>query len=209
MAVKQPVSAIFLDKDGTVLVDEPYNVDPARMWLEPGAGIALRRLGALGVPLIVVSNQSGIAFGKFDPHALSAMEQRLQGLFVENGAELAAFYYCPHHPDGSVETFAVECECRKPLPGLLQRAAAERNIDLTRSWMIGDILDDVEAGNRAGCRTILIDNGHETQWSRTPATRRLRTAHLVVPNLDIASRAIVRRTVVARGQSRETEAQTR
>jgi D-glycero-D-manno-heptose 1,7-bisphosphate phosphatase len=209
MAVKQPVSAIFLDKDGTVLVDEPYNVDPARMRLESSAGIALRRLGALGVPLIVVSNQPGIALGKFDAHALSAMEQRLQGLFVENGAQLTGFYYCPHHPDGSVDAFAVACECRKPLPGLLQRAAAEHHIDLTRSWMIGDILDDVEAGNRAGCRTILIDNGHETQWSRTPATRRLRTAHLVVPNLDVASRAIVRRTAVVRVQSRETEALTR
>jgi len=192
---------VFLDKDGTLLIDEPYNVDPARMRLEAGAEVALRRLGTLNVPLIVVSNQPGIALGMFEPNALSAMEQRLRELFAENGAELTAFYFCPHHPDGSVDPYAVACECRKPLPGLIHRAAAEHGIDLAHSWMIGDILDDVEAGNRAGCRTIMVDNGHETQWSRTPATRRLRTAHIIVPNLDVASRAIVGQVRASAGQS--------
>jgi len=201
MAVRVPVSAVFLDKDGTLLVDEPYNVDPALMRLESGAEVALRRLGTLGSPLIVVSNQPGVALGKFERHQLTAVENRLRDLFAENGAKLTAFYFCPHHPEGSVQPFAVTCECRKPLPGLLQRAAAEHGIDLARSWMIGDILDDVEAGNRAGCHTIMIDNGHETLWSRTPATRRLRTAHIVVPNLDVASRAIAGRARVTSDQS--------
>jgi D-glycero-D-manno-heptose 1,7-bisphosphate phosphatase len=201
VAVRAPISAVFLDKDGTLLVDEPYNVDPARMRLEAGAEVALRRLGTLRVPLIVVSNQPGVALGMFEPNALSAVEQRLRELFAENGAKLTACYFCPHHPEGSVDLYAVACDCRKPLPGLIHRAAAEHGIDLAHSWMIGDILDDVEAGNRAGCRTIMVDNGHETQWSRTPATRRLRTAHIIVPNLDVASRAIVGQVRVSAGQS--------
>ncbi|MDA0301604.1 MAG: HAD-IIIA family hydrolase, partial [Chloroflexi bacterium] len=80
------------------------------------------------------------------------------------GAELAGFYYCPHHPEGSVTEFAVECSCRKPAEGMILRAAAELGINPAESWMVGDTLDDVEAGNRAGCRTILLDNGNETEW---------------------------------------------
>jgi D-glycero-D-manno-heptose 1,7-bisphosphate phosphatase len=197
MAVRSIVSAIFLDKDGTLLVDDPYNVDPARMRLEEKAGAALRKLGTLGVPLIVVSNQPGLALGKFSDEAMPGVQRRLAELFIDNGARLSGFYFCPHHPEGTVPGLGTVCECRKPLPGLLQRAAADHGIELRHAWMVGDILDDVEAGNRAGCRTILVDNGNETQWSRTPATRKLRTAHIIVPNLDVAARAIVGRTRAA------------
>ncbi len=198
MALKLPVSGVFLDKDGTLLVDDPYNVDPARMRLERTAAEALRRLGALSVPLIVISNQPGVALGKFDEQALTLVHKRLAELFAENGAQLGGFYYCPHHPQGSVERYSVACECRKPHPGLILRAATDHDIVLERSYMVGDILDDIEAGNRAGCRTIMVDNGHETQWSRTAANRRLRTAHIVVPTLDVAARAIARHPVERR-----------
>jgi histidinol phosphatase-like enzyme len=141
--------------------------------------------------------------GKFTRRALTAVEQRLRELFIENGAQLTAFYHCPHHPHGSVPALAIACECRKPQPGLIQRAAADHDIDVASAWMVGDILDDVEAGNRAGCRTIMVDNGHETQWARTPSTRRLRTAHLVVPTLDVAARAIVGQAIVVRRHTSE------
>ena len=82
-------------------------------------------------------------------------------------------YYCPHYPDGKIQKYKIECDCRKPKPGLILQAAREHDIDLSNSWMIGDILNDVEAGNRAGCKTILLDNGNETEWIwneiRTPA----------------------------------------
>jgi histidinol phosphatase-like enzyme len=81
---------------------------------------------------------------------------------------LDGFYYCPHHPRGALARYACECSCRKPQPGMLMRAAREHGIDLPASWMIGDILHDVEAGNRAGCRSLLIDNGNETEWQRGP-----------------------------------------
>jgi D-glycero-D-manno-heptose 1,7-bisphosphate phosphatase len=194
MAMSAMRAAVFLDKDGTVVVDEPYNADPARMCLTLNAAQGLRRLAQLRVPLIVISNQPGVALGRFEARALAAVERRLRELFTSCGAHLTGFYYCPHHPEGSVARFSVECDCRKPLPGLLRRAARDHGIDLERSWMVGDILDDVEAGNRAGCRTIMLNNGNETQWLRTAATRWLRTAHAMVADLDAGATFIVSRS---------------
>ncbi len=156
--------AIFLDKDGTLVHDVPYNIDPARIRLTPGAGKGLAILQRAGYRLIVVSNQSGVARGYFGEEALVPVQARLSELLASHGVTLDGFYYCPHHPQGSVLQYAVTCACRKPAPGLLRLAAEELDLALAESWMIGDILDDVEAGHRAGCRTILIDNGNETEW---------------------------------------------
>jgi len=163
-----PVPTIFLDKDGTLLEDVPYNVDPQQMRWAPGAAECLRRLHARGYRLVVISNQSGVARGFFGEDALQAVRKRLESMFSEVGTPLAGFYYCPHHPEGKVAAYATACRCRKPAPGMLLHAAEELGLDLEQSWMIGDILDDVEAGRQAGCRTILVDNGHETLWEITP-----------------------------------------
>lgn len=178
--------AIFLDKDGTVLQDVPYNVDPANMVLAPGAGEGLTRLAQLGLPLYVITNQPGIALGKFCLDDLDDMQQHLSRMFEQAGATLSGLYFCPHHPDGAVPQYACACECRKPAPGLLLHAARQHAIDLARSWLVGDILNDIEAGNLAGCQTILIDNGNETEWldgnNRTPDYR--------VADLNEASRIV-------------------
>lgn len=163
-----PRPFVFLDKDGTLVEDVPYNVDPARIRLAPGAGPGLCRLHAAGYGLAVVSNQSGVARGLFPEAALAAVERRLRRLLAEIGVPLAGFYYCPHHPDAAVADYRASCGCRKPAPGLLTRAAREQGADLSRSWMVGDILDDVESGRRAGCRTVLVDNGGETEWTPGP-----------------------------------------
>jgi histidinol-phosphate phosphatase family protein len=171
VAVTAPRPAIFLDKDGTLLVDVPFNVDPQRMRFAEGVPQALARLAALGAPLIVVSNQAGVALGRFAASQLDGVREQLAAMFARCGASLAAAYFCTHHPQGSVAAHAFACDCRKPLPGLLRRAAVEHAIDLQRSWMIGDILDDVEAGKRAGCRAVLVCNGNETQWVAGPFRR--------------------------------------
>lgn len=156
--------AVFVDKDGTLIEDVPYNCDVERMQLLPGAAEGSRRLRAAGYRVIVVSNQAGVAHGYFPEAALRRVGDRLGRLLADEGVHLDDFYYCPHHPDGVVAEYAVRCLCRKPAPGLLRRAAGEWGIGLLDSWMIGDILHDVETGYRAGCRTVLIDNGHETEW---------------------------------------------
>lgn len=179
--------AVFLDKDGTVLADEPYNVDPARMAYAPMALAGLSRLGAAGLPLVVISNQSGVARGMFAATALEAVHLKLASMFMAAGARLDGFYWCPHHPDGVVEGYAVECDCRKPKPGLILRAAQELGLDTGASWFIGDILDDIEAGNRAGCRSILLDVGNETEWREGPE----RLPHSRAPDLDAAARIVL------------------
>jgi D-glycero-D-manno-heptose 1,7-bisphosphate phosphatase len=179
--------AVFLDKDGTLIEDVPYNVDPARIRLTPGAGPALRKLHEAGYKLVVVSNQSGVARGLFPEQALQAVEECLTALLAESGVRLEGFYYCPHHPEGVVREYAVACSCRKPAPGLIVRAASEHQIDTERSWLIGDILNDVEAGHRAGCRTVLLDNGNETEWELS----RERLPDCIVDNLAAAAERIV------------------
>ncbi|MDQ9170469.1 HAD family hydrolase [Oxalobacteraceae bacterium R-40] len=159
--------AVFLDKDGTLVHDVPYNIDPSRVSLTPNAINGLRLLRDAGYLLVVVTNQAGIAKGFFSARDWAHMQAHLAGLFARQGIRISGFYCCPHHPQGSVKQFATHCACRKPSPGMLLQAASEHGIDLRNSWMIGDILHDVEAGSRAGCRTVLIDNGNETEWEMT------------------------------------------
>lgn len=178
--------AVFLDKDGTLIEDVPYNVDPDRIQLTAGAIGGLQQLHQAGYRLIIISNQSGVARGYFAEAALVGVQQRVQQLLAAAGILLAGFYYCPHHPAGVVPQYAIQCQCRKPHPGLLQQAAAEQAIDLSQSWFIGDILHDVEAGRAAGCRTILLDNGNETEWQLSYA----RLPHHCVANLTEAAQVI-------------------
>lgn len=181
-------AAVLFDKDGTLLEDVPYNVDPALMQFAPGAREALTLLAAHGLRLFVVSNQSGVALGRFAYDALAEMEAHLRRMFEECGVTLAGAYWCPHHPEGIVARYAYRCACRKPAPGMLLQAAREHGIDLSASWFVGDILDDIEAGTRAGCRTVLIDNGNETEWVGGPQ----RVPTLREPDLLRAALAIVR-----------------
>jgi D-glycero-D-manno-heptose 1,7-bisphosphate phosphatase len=148
--------AVFLDKDGTLVEDIPYNVDPAQLRLSPGARQGIRLLSDYDYRLIVISNQSGIARGFFDNEALLGVERRLRYLLEEAGTKLAGFYYCPHHPEGSVGKYALPCSCRKPGAALIIKAAEEHSIDLRRSWLVGNTHEDIEAGHRAGCKTLLI-----------------------------------------------------
>jgi D-glycero-D-manno-heptose 1,7-bisphosphate phosphatase len=179
--------AVFVDKDGTLIDDVPYNVDPARVVLRPGVVEGLRMLQRAGFVLVVVSNQPGVALGYFEHDALHALEQRIDALLSPAGVALAGYAWCPHHPAGARADYAIACDCRKPAPGLLIDAAARHALDLRASWMIGDILDDIEAGHGAGCRTVLIDNGNETEWDLTPERR----PHKVASDLFEAAALIV------------------
>jgi len=190
------IDAVFLDKDGTIIEDLPYNVDPDRIRFMPGAENGLQLLHQAGYRLFIVTNQSGVARGYFDEKALRRVEVRLREMMGRSGVPLAGFYYCPHYPEGIVPAYSGKCTCRKPQPGLIIRAAQEHGIDLFRSWFIGDILNDVEAGRRAGCRTVLINNGKETEWELS----QLRLPHHVVSNLEEGASVI---TAIKRYQERE------
>jgi D,D-heptose 1,7-bisphosphate phosphatase len=180
--------AVFLDKDGTLVEDLPYNVDPELIRPVEGVWEGLSLLHRAGYKLFVVSNQSGVARGYFTEEDLLPVAERIRWMFAAAGTTLAGFYYCPHHPEGAIGEYAVECLCRKPQPGMLYDAARDHDIELSASWMVGDILNDVEAGNRAGCRTILIDNQHETEWDLGPWRR----PDFIVKDLISATRLIAR-----------------
>ena len=153
--------AVFIDKDGTLIVDVPYNVNPDYIALMPEAGNSLRQLKDAGYGLFVVSNQSGVARGLFRESALKAVEERINQLLKLFGTCIDDFYFCPHLPEGHIAVYAIDCECRKPGAGLLKAAARDFDLDLKHSWMIGDITTDSEAGKRAGCRTILIEKAYD------------------------------------------------
>ena len=153
--------ALFLDRDGTLVHPFHYPSRPDQLRLYEGIAPALIRLQDAGFQLIIITNQAGIARGYFDEAALQVMHKYLTAELAQLGVQVHAIYHCPHHPEGVVPELAIRCECRKPQPGMLLRASAEHDIDLNRSWFVGDILDDIEAGNRAGCRTVLVDLGTE------------------------------------------------
>ncbi|HYH16049.1 MAG TPA: HAD family hydrolase [Flavisolibacter sp.] len=164
--------AVFLDKDGTLIPDIPYNVNPDLITLEEGVVEGLQLLKEQGYLLVIVSNQSGVAKGIFKEDALQPVQHKIEMLLAQYHVSINGFYYCPHFPNTGLELYARSCDCRKPEPGLLLKASMDLHIDLSQSWMVGDILNDVEAGKRAGCKAILIDNGNETEWllneQRTP-----------------------------------------
>jgi D-glycero-D-manno-heptose 1,7-bisphosphate phosphatase len=142
--------AVLLDRDGTIVLDRGYARDPAEVALVEGAAEGLQQLRAQGLRLVLVSNQSGVGRGLIAPAELDAVHARMVGLLAQAGVRLDGAYYCLHAPwDG--------CECRKPAPGLLLRAARELDLDLAGSLMVGDRDTDVRAGEAAGCRAIRFE----------------------------------------------------
>ena len=142
--------AVFLDRDGTIIEDAHHlsHVDQVR--LIPGAGEAVRRLNEHGLPVVVVTNQSGVARGFFPESLVADVYARLRELLAEQGAHVDGHYHCPHHPTEGSGRYTRDCECRKPKPGMLLAAARELSLDLSRSWMVGDRLTDPQAGAAAG-----------------------------------------------------------
>ncbi|MCA8981744.1 MAG: D-glycero-beta-D-manno-heptose 1,7-bisphosphate 7-phosphatase [Planctomycetes bacterium] len=151
--------AVFLDRDGTINVERDYLDDPSEVELIPGAAEAIRELNVAGFPVVVVTNQSGIARGMFDESRLAEITRRLDELLAARGAKILASYYCPHHPDYGGERYQRVCDCRKPGSGMLEQAAREHGLDLSASWIIGDSLRDLEAGAAVGAHGILVATG--------------------------------------------------
>ena len=159
--VRYQQKAVFLDRDGTLVYPGHYPSRPEDLRLYEGIEQPLRLLQEAGFLLIVITNQSGVARGYFSEATLLRMHDHLTSELAELGVRLDGIYYCPHHPQGSIAELSIVCECRKPQPGMVLRAAQDLNIDLHSSWFVGDILNDIEAGHRAGCRSILVDLGTE------------------------------------------------
>ncbi len=155
-------AAVFFDRDGTLIEDPGYLNHPDQVKLLDGVAEALKELRLLGCKTVVASNQSAVARGIVSEEMLGRIHERLKEALALKGASLDGIYYCPYHPEGVIPEYSKDSDWRKPKPGMLLAAADEMDIDLTKSWMVGDKPSDVEAGRNAGCRTILIRSGPAT-----------------------------------------------
>jgi len=178
-----PRPAVFLDRDGVLIEEVEYLSDTAQVKLVSGAAVAVRRLNDAGRPVVVVTNQSGVARGYFPESRVGEVHRHLAAILVdEAGAVVDRFEYSPFHPTEGVGEYRRETDCRKPKSGMLTRSAAEMGLDLAASWMVGDRRSDLEAGAAAGCRTILVRTGYGAGCNATAPDERLNLA-AVVPTI--------------------------
>lgn len=152
--------AVFLDRDGTIIQEVNYLNRLNDIELLPLAADAIAKLNRLQIPVILVTNQSGIARGKFTEEFVKESHNYLQELLRPQGAHIDDFYFCPHHPDTGNAPYKMVCNCRKPAPGMLLSAAEKHHLDLKQSYVVGDKLIDVELGLKAGSKGILVETGY-------------------------------------------------
>lgn len=156
----EPRPAVFLDRDGTINEQMGYINHICRFQLLPGAGEAIKRLNDANIPVIVVSNQSGLARGYFPEELLLEVHEKMARLLAEKGAHVDGIYYCPHHPEAKKKKFREACSCRKPKPGLILQAAKEMNLAPEQSFVVGDRWSDIKTAVNCGARSILVRTGY-------------------------------------------------
>ncbi len=157
--------AVFLDRDGTINFDPGYLGDPEKVKLLPGVGEGIAKLKKeINAKIIVISNQSGITRGLIKEEDVRAVNSKINELLKNYGTGIDAFYYCPFHPDFDPPE---KTKCRKPSPEMILKAAEDFSIDLSKSYMVGDMLTDIEAGNKAGTKTVLLTSNEEEPGSFT------------------------------------------
>lgn len=184
---------MFIDRDGTLNEEREYISTPGDLHMIPGAAAAVRKLNVHGVATCVFSNQSGIGRGFFTEDDLVHIHDALVGKLRHEGAALDRIYYCPHHPTEGIGKYRIDCDCRKPKPGMLLRGAMELNLDLTRSFVIGDSVVDIQAGNSVGAKTILVLTGYGTTSLDTCTKENIAINH-VAPTIMEAVNFIIQET---------------
>lgn len=161
--------AVFLDRDGVINEEVEYLSTPDQLKLIPGTAQAIKILNEREIPVIVVTNQAGIARGYFSELQLVSIHKTLRDILAGAGAYIDRFYYCPHHPIMGLGSYQANCNCRKPKPGMLLQAADDFKLDLALCYLIGDKASDIAAGKEVGCRTVLVQTGYGSQewqnWS--------------------------------------------
>jgi len=162
--------AVFLDRDGTIIEDVTYLSRIDRLALYPWSVDAIRALNRAGLPVVVITNQSGVARAFFVEAFVHETHRTLDGLLAPGGARIDAYYYCPHHPDGKLPEYSRACDCRKPGRALVDRACADLGLDPVRSYVVGDAWGDVGLARAVGARALLVrTGGGAIEETRPPA----------------------------------------
>ncbi len=162
---KTRARALFADRDGTVIIDKPFDSNPDNIEFIPGSIEAMTRSQKLGLKLVIVSNQSGVARGYFDLEAAENFNRVLEQLLIQNGVNIDAIYFCPHYAQGQVTKYAIRCNCRKPAAGMAEQAALKLNLDLRQSYVVGDKLDDFNLGRVIGGASFLVKTGQGQDYA--------------------------------------------
>jgi len=170
--------AAFLDRDGVLIPDIGHLTNPAQLQLLPGVSEAVKKLNDRQVPVVVVTNQSVVGRGLCSEEELEDIHLALRDLLSIDEAHITRFYFCPHHPSAAVGVYRIDCECRKPKPGMLWQAAQELGINLAGSVMVGDNYTDIQAGSSVGCRTVLISDTHDSEDRQHTAGTSNRPDHI-------------------------------
>ncbi|MGH7399603.1 MAG: D-glycero-alpha-D-manno-heptose-1,7-bisphosphate 7-phosphatase [Candidatus Rokuibacteriota bacterium] len=185
--------AVFMDRDGCLTEEVGYVNHPSRIRLLPRTAEAVCRLNRAGVAAVMVTNQAGVARGYFSEETLHAANTRMVDELEAGGARLDGLYVCMHHPREGEPPYRADCECRKPRPGLLARAAAELGLDLRASVMVGDKLSDVATGQSVGAAGVLVLTGYgRGEWELRPAAQEIKPDHVAGDLLDAVNWALTR-----------------
>jgi D-glycero-D-manno-heptose 1,7-bisphosphate phosphatase len=152
--------AVFLDRDGVINEELGYLGDSDQLRLIPGAAEAIRKLNEAHLLTIAVTNQAGVARGYYPESKVTQVHEALNELLAQQGARIDRFYYCPHHPTEGIGRYRKDCDCRKPKPGMLYRAAEDLSLNLGDCFLVGDKISDIQAGVSAGCKTLLVLTGY-------------------------------------------------
>lgn len=182
--------AVFLDRDGTLIEEAGYLDRLERLVFYPYSVDAVRLLNRAELAVVIITNQAGVARGIFREAFVGEAHRYVTKRLEQGGAHVDGFYYCPHHPEASVEQYRKSCECRKPQPGMLRQAADELKLDLARSFVIGDRWHDLQAGDAVGARGILVRTGYGRTEEAAPKPRMAAAA--IVDNLIEAASWILR-----------------
>ena len=161
----------FLDRDGVLIKQVNYLSSPEQVFISNTSLKALKTLRDNGYLIIVVTNQGGVARGYYSEESISVIHKEIERQLNEHDLHIDHYYYCPHYPDGSVEKYVTECDCRKPMPGMILQAVKDFDIDLSRSFLVGDKVSDLLAAKNAGCSSILVETGHGLEHTAEALSR--------------------------------------
>ena len=169
--MKNKTSAVFFDRDGTLIYEKCYLKDINDLELFEKTATAIKKLNDKTIPAIMVSNQAGVARGYFTEETVKMLNNHLSHILKEHDAHLDGFYYCPHHPEGIIPEYTINCDCRKPLTGMIKQALNDfPQINIEKSYVVGDKICDIELGKNAGCKSVLVKTvyGKDLDTSKSP-----------------------------------------
>jgi len=186
--------AVFIDRDGTLNEEVNYLSQAEKVRILPNAIEGIKLLKEAGFKIIVISNQSGVARGYFTEEDVQLINSKINELIMQSGANIDGFYYCPHHPEGAVDKYRRVCQCRKPESSLFLQAAAQKNIDIKKSFIVGDKLSDIQMSESLGARAILLLTGYGPQEREKYCSESHFTLHYIAEDLLDVARWILQQT---------------